>query len=278
MVHRPGAVPAGDPRRAGQRAARPGRDAHREAGRFLRPPDRFDHRQFRGRRPRASPRRRDPAGLQDRRHLRRGVHGLHAISLQLLRRGNRSRAARTPCGDRSRQRAQPDRPGHRVRLRLLSRGFRAFGRRLRDHDGQLQSRDRLHRLRHQRPALLRAAHGRGRARDRCRRKGSRPGRRRRRPARRPDPARTRRCARTRRSSHRGHLPVSDPSRRGPRRVRQGAGCGRAHGPSLRHRLLLRRGTGRRRRDRLSRAGPAELRARRARDGDRLRRDVACRIT
>ena len=42
-------------------------------------------------------------------------------------------------------------------------------RRLRDRDGQLQPRDRLHRLRHLRPALLRAAHAGGRAGDRPRR-------------------------------------------------------------------------------------------------------------
>ena len=46
---------------------------------------------------------------------------------------------------------------------------------LRDRDGQLQPRDRLDRLRHLRPALLRAAHARGRPRGRARRAG-RPGR------------------------------------------------------------------------------------------------------
>ena len=54
----------------------------------------------------------------------------------------------------SRLGAEPHRPGHRVRLLLLPCGLRAQGRRLRDHHGQLQSRDRLDRLRHQRPALL----------------------------------------------------------------------------------------------------------------------------
>ena len=54
----------------------------------------------------------------------------------------------------SRLGAESHRPGHRVRLLLLPRGLRAQGRRLRDHHGQLQSGDRLHRLRHQRPALL----------------------------------------------------------------------------------------------------------------------------
>ena len=61
---------------------------------------------------------------------------------------------------RRRQRPHPHRPGHRVRLLFRSRrmGARRGGRR--EHHGQLQPRDRLHRLRHQQPALLRAA-GRG---------------------------------------------------------------------------------------------------------------------
>ena len=44
--------------------------------------------------------------------------------------------------------------------------LRAARRRLRDRDGQLQPRDGVDRLRHLRPALLRAAHARGRARGR----------------------------------------------------------------------------------------------------------------
>ncbi len=61
------------------------------------------------------------------------------------------------------QRSQPHRPGHRIRLLLLPRVVRAAsgGRRI-DH-GQLQSGDRLDGLRHERPALLRAAHARARA-------------------------------------------------------------------------------------------------------------------
>ena len=61
-------------------------------------------------------------------------------------------------------RAQPDRPGHRVRL--LLRACRHDGARVRPRrgDDQLQSRDGLHRLRHLQPALLRAAHARGRSR------------------------------------------------------------------------------------------------------------------
>ena len=61
------------------------------------------------------------------------------------------------------QRPQPHRAGHRVRLLLLPRLLRAAGVRLRVDHGQLQPGDRLDRLRHQRPPLLRAAHARGRA-------------------------------------------------------------------------------------------------------------------
>jgi carbamoyl-phosphate synthase large subunit len=56
-----------------------------------------------------------------------------------------------------RRRPEPHRAGHRVRLLLLPRRLRAARGRLRDHHGQLQPGDRLHRLRHLRPALLRAA-------------------------------------------------------------------------------------------------------------------------
>ena len=66
-------------------------------------------------------------------------------------------------GGHPRQRPQPHRPGRRVRLLLCARRVRALRRGLRDGDGQLQPRDRLHRLRHERPALLRAALGRRRA-------------------------------------------------------------------------------------------------------------------
>ena len=69
--------------------------------------------------------------------------------------------ARDAGGDHPRLGTQPDRPGHRVRLLLRPRldGARPGRgrRRLRDDHGQLQPRDRLHRLRHLRPALLRAA-------------------------------------------------------------------------------------------------------------------------
>ena len=61
---------------------------------------------------------------------------------------DRGPAGRPAEGDHPRQRAEPDRPGHRVRLRLRARLVRAVGGRLRDRDGQLQPGDRVHRLRH----------------------------------------------------------------------------------------------------------------------------------
>ena len=61
---------------------------------------------------------------------------------------------------------EPHRPGDRVRLLLRAGGAQLPAAGLRRGDGQLQPRDGLDRLRHGRPALLRAAHGRGRARGR----------------------------------------------------------------------------------------------------------------
>ena len=81
---------AGDRRaRADARPAAPG-----QAPRLLRRPDRQDPRDVRRRRPRRPPRARDPAGLQDRRHLRRRVRRRHALPLLDVRRGDRGRAAR----------------------------------------------------------------------------------------------------------------------------------------------------------------------------------------
>ena len=64
-----------------------------------------------------------------------------------------SRAARR----HPRQRPEPDRPGDRVRLLLRPRGAELPRAGLRGGDGQLQPGDGLDRLRHVRPALLRAA-------------------------------------------------------------------------------------------------------------------------
>ncbi len=59
------------------------------------------------------------------------------------------------------RRAEPHRPGDRVRLLLRPHRLCPARCRFRDDHGQLQPRDRLHRLRHLRQALLRAAHRRG---------------------------------------------------------------------------------------------------------------------
>ena len=63
--------------------------------------------------------------------------------------GGMTKPIRTPGqGHDPWQRTEPNRTGHRVRLLLLPRGLRAEGRRPRDRHDQLQSRDRLDRLRH----------------------------------------------------------------------------------------------------------------------------------
>ena len=111
---------------------------------------------------------------------------------------------------------------------------------LRDRDGQLQPRDGLDRLRHLRPAVLRAADPRGRPRGRARRAAGRPGARRRRPARRADPARARAAAQGRRRADRRHQPRGDPPGRGPRRVRPGARRRRAARAQARHGHVVRR--------------------------------------
>ena len=100
----------------------------------------------------------------------------------------RGRADRAAQGDHPGQRAQPHRPGHRVRLLLLPCRLRLPEGGLRDDHGQLQSGDRVHRLRHGRPAVLRAADLR--RRDGRHREGARGQSRRglRRAVRRPDAA------------------------------------------------------------------------------------------
>ena len=94
-------------------------------------------------------------------------------AVPLLDVGGRGRgpAVRPAAGRHPRLRAEPHRPGHRVRLLLRARQLRPARRRLRDGDGQLQPGDGVHRLRHVRPPLLRAAHRRGRAQRHRRRDG-----------------------------------------------------------------------------------------------------------
>ena len=110
---------------------------------------------------------RRPAGVQDGRHLRRRVSVGDAVPLRQLRRGERSAAERTAIGRDPRQRPESHRAGRRVRLLLRARGDGAPRAGIRDDHDQLESGDRLDRLRHLGQAVLRAAHVRGRARDRA---------------------------------------------------------------------------------------------------------------
>ena len=112
---------------------------------------------------------RHPAGLQDGGHLRRRVSLAHAVPLLLLRRGERGRRR---SGDQTVVilGSGPNRIGQGVEFDYCCvRAALAFRRAGLPHgDGELESRDGLHRLRHLRRALLRAADARGRARDRAR--------------------------------------------------------------------------------------------------------------
>jgi hypothetical protein len=103
-------------------------------------------------------------------------------------RPTRTSARRVPTDPQedhgARRRSQPHRPGHRVRLLLRACGAGDARGRLRDHHGQLQSGNRVHRLRHLRPPLLRAGDAGRHARNRPCRAADR----RHRPVRRPDAA------------------------------------------------------------------------------------------
>ena len=160
----------------GRAVARPVRLAAGQAARVLRraagPPARHD----RGRDAGAAAGTRRAGDLQDGRHLRGRVRGVHAVPLRHLRGGGRGPSLRSPACDHPGLGSQPDRPGHRVRLLLRARVHVVARRRLRDGHGQLQPRDRVDRLRHVGSAVLRAADRRGRGqRARCRACGGREG-------------------------------------------------------------------------------------------------------
>ena len=168
--------------------------------------------------------RRRPGGgprphVQGGRHLRRRVRGRDAVLLLGLGAPRPGRAPRHEVEPRRpaerrdpRLGPEPDRPGHRVRLLLRARGDDRARVGPRRGDDQLQPGDGLDRLRHVRPALLRAAHARGRARgDR-----GRAARGRDRLVRRPDAAAARaRPGRGRRAAAR-HAGRLDRPGRGPR--------------------------------------------------------------
>ena len=121
---------------------------------------------------------------------------------------------RAPESRDPRQRPEPDRAGHRVRLLLRARGVRAARRRVRDRDDQLQPRNRVDRLRHGRSALLRAADVRGRPGDHRARAGGRRRRRLCRAIRRSDAAQARVAAAGGRRQDSRYLAGLDRSRRG----------------------------------------------------------------
>ena len=137
-------------------------------------------------------------------------------STRPTRRRTRRRRPRAE-GHHPRRRPEPHRPGDRVRLLLRPRGVRAARGRRRDDHGQLQPGDGLDRLRHVRPALLRAAHARGRARHRRARAAARRDR----AVRRPDAAEARGAA-ARRRACRSSAPSPDAIDRAEDRERFGA--------------------------------------------------------
>ena len=272
LVHR--ADPAHQPGRRARGASagpRRGDPPHRQAERLLRRAARRAARHHRNGDPGDPLGARRAPGVPRGRHLRGRVRRPHPVPVLHLRRRDRGPPGRETQGDHPGQRAEPDRPGHRVRLRLRARVLRARRGRLRDRHGQLQPGDGLHRLRHLGPAVLRAAHPGGRARGGPGGAGQRAGGGRDRAARRADPAGPGPGARRRPRPGGGHLAPGHPPGRGPRRVRSRAGGSRADRAQVRDRHRRRPGGHDRPRDRLPGAGPALVRAGRARHGDRLRR-------
>ncbi len=146
---------------------------------------------------------RHQARLPARRLLRRrGRGGLELPLLDLGRGGRRADGLVEAAGRDPRLRAEPHRPGDRVRLLLRPRGADVPRARVRGGDGQLQPGDRLDRLRHLRPSLLRAALARGGARR------PRPG-----AARRGRDAVRRSDAAPARAPHRGRRATASSARR-----------------------------------------------------------------
>ncbi len=252
----------GAARRAGARRRSP---APPQALRLLRPAPGRALRHERARGSRGPPRARHRAGLQGGRHLRRRVRSRDALLLLDLRGRERGPARGARTHRHSRQRTQPHRSGHRVRLLLRACRHDRARERLRRRHGELQSRDRLDRLRHLRPAVLRASHLRGR-RQHLR---ERAAQRRDRAVRRPDAAAHRPRARNGRHRHPGHTPGGNRPGRRPRPVRHAARRARHQLPHLRRRARPRRGARDRAAHRLPVPRAALLRARRAGHGDRL---------
>ena len=205
------------------------------------------------------------SGLQAGRYVCGGVRGRHALLLLDLRVRRRGQHGRSAACRHPGRRAQPDRSGNRIRLLLLPGGLCASRKRLRSRDGQLEPRNRQHRLRHFGSTVLRAADG-GRRAQRLR---ANQAVRRDRPVRRADAAQPCSSSRgSRRTDHR-HQPGIDRSRRGSRAVPAGDRATRAQATSQRLGDPLRRGAADCRPDWLSGRRSPELRARRPSDGNRL---------
>ena len=173
-------------------------------------------------------------------------------------------------GHHPRRRPEPHRPGHRVRLLLLPRRLRARRGRPRVDHGQLQPGDRVDRLRHLRPPLLRAADRRRRAGDRARGTVARHAARRHRAVRRADAAEARRRAAGGERADPRHLARRHRPRRGPRPLRKIPDAARPAPGEERHRLFGRAGAPRRARARPAAGRAPLLRARRPRHADHPR--------
>jgi hypothetical protein len=145
---------------------------------------------------------------------------------------------------------QPHRPGHRVRLLLLPRLVRLQGAGLRDDHGELQPETGLHRLRHLRSPLLRAARLRGRD-ERAREGEARGGGD---PVRRADSAPPRGPAPEGGRAHPRHEPRRGGPGRGPQAVQRPPQRPQDPAARKRHRDFPRRSQGRGRPHRLPRAG------------------------
>ena len=184
--------------------------------------------------------RRHRAGLQARRHLRRRVR---VATRPTSTRPTRASARPTPTDRRKVMilGSGPNRIGQGIEFDYCCchAAFALQGGGLRDHHGQLQPRDGLDRLRHLRPALLRAAHVRGR--DEHHR--DREARGRRRPVRRADAAEPGAAAARGRRPDPRHQPRRDRPRRGPQALRRAPRRARHPAARERHRHLARGGEG-----------------------------------
>ena len=173
-------------------------------------------------------------------------------------------------GGHPRKRPQQNRSGSRVRLLLLSRGVCAARRRLRNGHDQLQPGDGVDRLRHDRPAVFRAADVRGRhvgdrAREHRRRRCGVP-----RAVRRADAAQAVAGAAGGGREDSRHLARLDRPRRRSPPVRAAALGSRHSAARERHRDVARGSARSGAEDRISGRRPAVVRARRPRHGDRVR--------